>query len=217
MPVLDSGPILVIDNARAVIAIWGLEPNTKLISNRDADKLCERVPDAEAIIGQRRADSSEEVQLEVDETGRAMNHTLPSKLAQEPDTAFPYGTIHAEFPASSLAAAALRTVQGEIAEEDLDGRGLDVGPPHIALRYGIQGDDISAIEALLGTQNPIAVTLGPTSSFPPSATRDVAVVVTVDSPELHALYQRLGEVTEFADPIHEYEPHVTVAYEAQGC
>jgi 2'-5' RNA ligase len=63
---------------------------------------------------------------------------------------------------------------------------------------------------LLGTQSPIAATLGPTSSFPPSATREVAVVVaTVDSPELHALYQRLGEVTEFAEPIHEYEPHVT--------
>ena len=142
-----------------------------------------------------------------------MDHTLPSKLAQEPDTAFPYGTIHTELPASSPAAVALRSVQGEIAEEDLDGRGLDVGPPHITLRYGIQGDDISAIEELLGTQSPIAVTLGPTSSFPPSATRDVAVVVaTVDSPELHALYQRLGEVTEFAEPIHEYEPHVTVAY-----
>jgi hypothetical protein len=85
-----------------------------------------------------------------DGTGRAMDHTLPSKLAQEPDSAFPYGTIHTELPASSPAAIALRSVQGEIAEEDLDGRGLDVGPPHITLRYGIQGDDISAIEALLG-------------------------------------------------------------------
>lgn len=142
-----------------------------------------------------------------------MDHTLPSELAQEPDAAFPYGTIHTELPASSPAAIALRFVQGKISEEDLDGRGLDVGHFHITLRYGIQGDDISAIEALLGAHSPIAATLGPTSSFPPSATREVAVVIaTVDSPELHTLYQRLGEGTEFAETIHQYEPHVTVAY-----
>lgn len=142
-----------------------------------------------------------------------MDHTLPSVLAQETDTGFPFGTIHAEIPESSPAAVAIGTVLEEIAKEDLAGRGLDVGPIHITLRYGVQGDDVSAIEALLATQSPIAATLGPTSSFPPSATREVAVVVaTVDSPELHSLYQRLGEVTEFAEPMHEYEPHVTVAY-----
>ena len=54
------------------------------------------------------------------------------------------------------------SVQEEIAEEDLAGRGLDVGPIHITLRYGIEGDDISAIEALLATQSPIAATLGAT-------------------------------------------------------
>jgi 2'-5' RNA ligase len=104
-------------------------------------------------------------------------------------------------------------VQEEIAEEDLAGRGLDVGPIHITLRYGIEGDDISAIEALLATQSPIAATLGATSCFPPSATRDVAVLIaTIVCPKLHALHQRLGEVIEFVEPTHEYEPHVTVAY-----
>src|ERR1019366_1925671 len=47
----------------------------------------------------------------------------------------------------------------------------------------------------------------------PSATRDVAVIIaTIECPELHALHQRLGEVIEFVEPTHEYEPHVTVAY-----
>jgi 2'-5' RNA ligase len=142
-----------------------------------------------------------------------MNQALLSKQAAEDNTAFPYGTIHAEIPDSSPAAIAISSVREEIAEEDIAGRGLDVGPIHITLRYGIEGDDISAIEALLATQSPIAATLGATSSFPPSATREVAVIIaTIECPELHALHQRLGEVIEFVEPTHDYEPHVTVAY-----
>src|ERR1017187_4708630 len=60
---------------------------------------------------------------------------------------------------------------------------------------GSRGNDISAIETLLRTQSPIAATLGATSCFPPSATREVAVIIaTIECPELHALHQRLGEV-----------------------
>jgi 2'-5' RNA ligase len=41
----------------------------------------------------------------------------------------------------------------------------------------------------------------------------VAVLIaTIECPKLHALYQRLGEVIEFVEATHEYEPHVTVAY-----
>jgi 2'-5' RNA ligase len=142
-----------------------------------------------------------------------MRQALLSKPEAEPITPFPFGTIHAEIPESSSAAVALASIRAEIAEADLAGRGGDIGPPHITLRYGIQGDDVSAIKALLMTLKPFPVTLGPTSSFPPSATRDVAVIIAnVDCPELHALNQRLGEVVEFAEPTHEYEPHVTVAY-----
>jgi 2'-5' RNA ligase len=142
-----------------------------------------------------------------------MNQALLSEQAAEDKTPFPYGTVQAEIPESSPAAAAISSVQAEIAEEDLAGRGQDIGPPHITLRYGIPGDDISAIEALLATQSPIVATLGPTSCFPPSATRDVAVIIaTIECPELHALHLRLGEVIEFVEPAHEYEPHVTIAY-----
>jgi 2'-5' RNA ligase len=142
-----------------------------------------------------------------------MNQALLSKQATEENTPFPYGTIHAEIPESSSAAGALASLQEAIAEEDLAGRGRDIGPIHITLRYGIQGEDVSAIKSLLMTQRPFTVTLGPTSSFPPSATREVAVVITtIECPELQALHQRLGEVVEFAEATHEYEPHVTVAY-----
>jgi 2'-5' RNA ligase len=136
-----------------------------------------------------------------------------SKQAAKDNTPFPYGTVQAEIPESSPAAVAIALVQEEIAEEDLAGRGLDVGLIHITLRYGIEGDDISAIEVLLAMQSPIAATLGATSSFPPSPTREVAVIIaTIECPELHALHQRLGEVIEFVEPTHDYEPHVTVAY-----
>ena len=142
-----------------------------------------------------------------------MNQVLLSTLAAEPNTLFAHGTVQAEIPRSSPAAVAICSVQAEIAEEDLAGRGRNIGPPHITLRYGIQGDDVSAIKALLMTLKPFSVTLGPTSSFTPSATRDVAVIIAnVDCPELHALNQRLGEIVDFAELTHPYEPHVTVAY-----
>ena len=142
-----------------------------------------------------------------------MNQALLSTLAAEPNTLFAHGTVQAEIPRSSPAAVAICSVQAEIAEEDLAGRGRDIGPPHLTLRYGIQGDDVSAIKALLMTLKPFSVTLGPTSSFTPSATRDVAVIIAnVDCPELHALNQRLGEIVDFAELTHPYEPHVTVAY-----
>src|ERR1039457_5423828 len=68
-----------------------------------------------------------------------MNQVLLSKQATEESPPFPYGTIHGEIPETSPAAAALASAREEIAEEDLAGRGLDVGPIHITLRYGIQG------------------------------------------------------------------------------
>ena len=143
-----------------------------------------------------------------------MNQVLLSTLTAESNTAFTYGTIQAEIPASSPPAVAISSVREEIADEDLAGLGLDVGPIHITLRYGIQGDDIAAIEALLRTQRPFAATLGATSSFPPSANNSgVAVIIaTIECPELHALHQRLGEVVDFMEPTFAYEPHVTVAY-----
>jgi 2'-5' RNA ligase len=142
-----------------------------------------------------------------------MNQVVLSKQAAEDNTPFPFGTIHAEIPESSPAAVAISSVREEIADEDLAGIGLDVGPIHITLRYGIEGDDIAAIEALLATQSPIAATLGATSCFPPSAIREVAVIIAnIECPELHSLHQRLGEVIEFVEPTHPYEPHVTIAY-----
>jgi 2'-5' RNA ligase len=105
-------------------------------------------------------------------------------------------------------------VREGIAAEDLSGRGLDIGPSHITLRYGIQGEDISAVKALLRAQKSISCTLGATSSFPPSSDNaGVAVIfVEIECPELHELNRRLGEVVDFIEPAYTYEPHVTVAY-----
>ena len=140
--------------------------------------------------------------IETDGDCRSMNQVLLSKLAAEPNTPFPFGTVQAEIPESSPAAVAISSMQGEIAEEDLAGRGRDIGPPHVTLRYGIQGDAVSAIKALLMTQRPFAITLCPTSSFPTSATREVVVMIaTIECPELHAPHQQLGAVVDFAtDP-----------------
>jgi 2'-5' RNA ligase len=142
-----------------------------------------------------------------------MKHALLSKQAVGDNSPFLFGTVQANIPESSAAAVALASTLDRIAEEDLDLSGRNIGCPHITLRYGIQGEDVSAIKSLLMALKPFSVVLGPTSSFPPSATREVAVVIaTIESPELHTLHERLGEVTEFAEAIHEYEPHVTIAY-----
>lgn len=138
----------------------------------------------------------------------------PSRRTTDPHAPFLLGTIHAELPDSSPAAVVLASLRANIAEEDLAGRGLDTGPTHITLRYGVQGDDISAIEAMLRAHRPFTATLGPTSSFPPSEDSvGVAVIfVKIECPELHVLNQRLGEAIDFTEPTYAYEPHVTVAY-----
>jgi 2'-5' RNA ligase len=143
-----------------------------------------------------------------------MNKTPVSRRAAGPNAPFLFGTIHAELPESSPAATVLASLRKAIAEEDLAGRGLDIGPSHITLRYGVLGEDISAVEALLRTYSPISCTLGATSCFPPSAdSAGIAVIFAkVDCPQLHALNQRLGEIVEFIEPTYAYQPHVTVAY-----
>jgi len=135
-------------------------------------------------------------------------------LPAGPSNPFPFGTIQAELPESCPVAVALASVRKQIAEEDLAGRGLDIGPAHITLRYGIQGEDTAAIEAMLKQHSPIAAKLGATSAFPPSPNgQDVAVLVArIECPELCALNQRLGEVVDFVEPAHAYQPHVTLAY-----
>lgn len=137
-----------------------------------------------------------------------------SRRSAAPNAPFLFGTIHAELPESSPAVAMLATLRNAIAEGDLAGRGLDIGPSHITLRYGILGEDISAVEALLRSYQPISCTLGATSSFPPSAdSAGVAVIFAkIDCPQLHALNRRLGEIVDFIEPTYAYEPHVTIAY-----
>lgn len=143
-----------------------------------------------------------------------MNKAPLSRRAAGPNAPFLFGTIHAEVPESCPAAAVLASVRKAIAEKDLAGRGLDIGPSHITLRYGVLGEDIAAVEALLRAHRPIPCTLGATSSFPPSAdSAGVAVIFArIVCPELLVLNQRLGEVVDFIEPTYAYEPHVTVAY-----
>jgi 2'-5' RNA ligase len=143
-----------------------------------------------------------------------MNQARPSRRTSEPNAPYLFGTIHAVLPESSPAAAVLAGVRSQIAEADLAGRGLDTGPIHITLRYGVQGDDISAIKSMLAAHTPICALLGATSSFPPStASPGVAVIFAgIQCPELHVLNRRLAEAVDFIETAYTYEPHVTIAY-----
>jgi len=157
---------------------------------------------------------SVEFSSKVDEHYRSRNQASRSRRTAEANAPFLFGTVHAVLPDSSPVAAVLASVREEIALEDLAGRGLDTGPAHITLRYGVQGEDTSAIVALLRAHSPISATLGATSSFPPSAnSTGVAVIfVKIECPELHVLSHRLDEIADFMEPTYAYEPHVTVAY-----
>ena len=145
---------------------------------------------------------------------RSMDQARPSRRNAEPKAPFLFGTIHAELPECSPAAAVLACLRQQIAAEDLAGRGLDTGPIHITLRYGIQGEDISAVESILREQPPICGRLGATSAFPPSAASPGVAVIfaSIECPELHVLNRRLGEAVDFIEMAYDYEPHVTIAY-----
>ena len=83
--------------------------------------------------------------------------------------------------------------------------------------YGLKTpEDVAAIRELAAGIEPFDVTVGKTSTFPPSESSDGAAVVKldIDSPELRALHKSIND--DPAIPTREqnfkYSPHMTVAY-----
>lgn len=129
-----------------------------------------------------------------------------------------FGTVQADLPEDSDAYEAVLNLRDEIDPADLDGMGVKTGPIHITVRYGIQTEDTSTIEAYLSTLAPIEARLGKTSSFEPSESSDNAAVLIapVECPELIEVNEHLADVGDFKAPDFEYHPHVTIAYLKPG-
>jgi 2'-5' RNA ligase len=151
-------------------------------------------------------------------TAPASNHVAKTEVTGSPtekETKYDFGSTQANLPKDSDAHKALDVARSKIAPEDLAGKGADIGDNHVTVRYGIQGDDTAGIEAYLRKQSPFEVTLGKTSSFPPSKGSDGAVVIKADA-ESPALRRMNAEIEKHGDfkpsDFPTYEPHATVAY-----
>ena len=142
---------------------------------------------------------------------------LEEEAAEEKPTKYKFGNTQANLPPSSEAAKAANEARNQIADEDLAGKGKDVGDGgnHVTVRYGIKGEDTDGIRDFLAQQRPIEARLGKTEMFPPSESSDGAAVIIapVEAPELHLLNKELENHGDFTEPtFKEYRPHVTIAY-----
>ena len=142
-----------------------------------------------------------------------------AKGLEEPPEApkYKFGNTQANIPPSSAAAKALNEVRSGIADEDLAGKGKEVGDGgnHVTVRYGIQGEDTAGIEKFLSEQEPFEAHLGKTDKFPPSEHSDGAAVIVapIEADELRYLNAELEKHGDFTEPsFEEYKPHATVAY-----
>lgn len=86
--------------------------------------------------------------------------------------------------------------------------------PHITVKYGLHADSPEELFGVLHGQPPITVTLGKTSLF---KNDDFDVVkIDVDSPDLHALNEKIADAMPHTDTFPDYHPHVTLAYVKHG-
>jgi|GEM_PF-3277400 len=89
---------------------------------------------------------------------------------------------------------------------------------HITVKYGIHTTDVELVQLTLDKQAPVAVTFGKTALFKASESgTDVDVLyVSVISPELEALNQKLTERLAHTTTQSSYVPHITIAYLKAG-
>lgn len=114
-------------------------------------------------------------------------------------------------------ADAVRELAAKIPDADLAGDGRE-DRPHVTVKFGLHTNDVEDVRRVLANERPITVTLGKTSTFPPSAGSDGAEVVKVDvhSPDLHRLNAKIAGALAHTDTHPDYKPHVTLAYVKAG-
>jgi hypothetical protein len=102
-----------------------------------------------------------------------------------------------------------------IPEEELAESGIE-SESHITSRYGLHTEDGDEVRRLVENFGPIEATLGNVEVFPAEDDHGFDVVyIAVDSPDLHALHEILGQLPN-TDKFPRYVPHVCAAYLASG-
>lgn len=149
---------------------------------------------------------------------KAKNDAAMGKFNERNATKEPkyeFGSTQANIPVDSDAHKALSSARASIADDDLAGKGKDVGDNHVTVRYGIQDNETGDIEKYLRQQAPFEVKMGKTSTFPVNKNTEGAAVIKadVDAPELHRMNAEIAKHGNFKESdFPDYKPHATVAY-----
>jgi len=114
------------------------------------------------------------------------------------------------------AATKIRELAASIPDTDLAADGRE-STPHVTVKYGLHTRDVEEVRSLLANERPVTVTLGRTSHFAgvEDGTAD-AVMVDVDSPDLHRLNAKIATALKTTDTYPNYKPHATIAYVKPG-
>jgi 2'-5' RNA ligase len=108
----------------------------------------------------------------------------------------------------------LHDLTATIEEEDLHGRGRDVGEPHITVRYGIKDFHSEPYQKLVKDFMPFYVRIGSITSFSPSEHSEGAapLIFQVHSPQLMNLNKAIEDRVTCAPANFDYKPHITIAF-----
>lgn len=98
--------------------------------------------------------------------------------------------------------------------EDLAGKGLHVGSPHVTCRYGINTTNVKEIKDACQNLFPFFIKFGVTSSFPSSVYSEGTspLIVKIESNQLIALNKHIDKTLPIIPANFDYIPHMTLGY-----
>lgn len=157
-------------------------------------------PQAESPVGTRTAESPS--------SHPAIDETIDTGEKHK------FSSSESELPAGI--AQELVELGKQIPDQDLAADGRE-DQPHITVKYGLHSKDVEELRKALEGQGPISVKFGKTKVFEgvEDGTAD-AIVVEVESPDLHLLNGKISDEMEHTDTYPDYKPHATIAYVKPG-
>ena len=81
---------------------------------------------------------------------------------------------------------------------------------HITVKYGILTEDVNEVAEVVAGTNPIRIKLGRAGVF--HNPTEAVIRLSVDSPELRELHNKVCHNLRHVNTYRDYHPHVTVAY-----
>lgn len=88
---------------------------------------------------------------------------------------------------------------------------------HVTVKYGVHSESPKGVRSALKGEEPITAKFGKVDVFEgiENGTAD-AVIVNIESPDLHRLNKAIADNVEVTDTYPEYKPHATLAYVKPG-